>query len=405
MRIAVVARSADRVGGAEAYVQTLLPLLVERGHEAALCLELPGTGKGEPEGTERFDLSPEGAPSRFPRLRRWRPDVVFVNGLLSSHSEEALLDIAPNVLLAHNYRGTCISGTKTRSWPRASPCGRTLGWGCLAHYFPRRCGGRSPVTMARDFARERRRQRLLGRYARVLTLSDHMRREYVGNGASESRAFVLPWFAPHVDAAQVRRESPGPWRLLYLGRMEFLKGGDLLVDALPHVRAELDTALDVTFAGEGRRRQPWESMAAALRRRYPDVFIRFTGWLAPDAVRATLSRTDLLIMPSRWPEPFGLAGTEAAAHGVPSAAFAAGGIPEWLEDGVTGHLAPAGPPSADRLASAIVQCLRDREHHAALGAAARRRAREHGLEPHVQALEEHLKAAASSPRSAEEVVP
>ena len=48
----------------------------------------------------------------------------------------------------------------------------------------------------------------------------------------------------------------------------------------------------------------------------------------------------LLVVPSVWPEPFGSVGMAAARCGVPAAAFAVGGIPQWLHDGVNGHLAP-----------------------------------------------------------------
>jgi glycosyltransferase involved in cell wall biosynthesis len=62
-------------------------------------------------------------------------------------------------------------------------------------------------------------------------------------------------------------------------------------------------------------------------------------------------------MPSLWPEPYGLVGTEANRRGVPVVAYATGGIPEWLLDGVNGCLAPADPPTVDGLAEAIVRCL------------------------------------------------
>ena len=400
MRIAVVARSADRAGGAETYLESVVPLLVQRRHEVAVCLEVPA-GAADLGACARFALTPDLGRAGFPDVRRWKPDVVFANGLLDSRSEEALLGIAPNVLLAHTYRGTCISGTKTRSWPLPVPCERVLGWGCVPQYFPRRCGGRSPLTLARDFTTERHRQRLLSRYARVLTLSAHMRREYVRNGAPVGGTFVLPYFAPDVEPAPERLRGADAWSLLYAGRMEPLKGGDLFLETLPQVRRMLRVPLQVTFAGEGRSRRPWEAQAARIRRELPDVSIRFVGWLDQHGLTAALRAADLLVLPSRWPEPFGLVGTEAAAHGVPAAAFAVGGIPEWLEDGETGHLAAPAPAPAAALAAAVVACLGDRAHYARLCAAARRRAGEHPVGRHVDALAAHLAAAAgaASPRA------
>ncbi len=60
-------------------------------------------------------------------------------------------------------------------------------------------------------------------------------------------------------------------------------------------------------------------------------------------------------MPSLWPEPFGKAGLEANAMGVPVIAFDTGGIPEWLTAGVNGELASADPPGAAALANAILR--------------------------------------------------
>ena len=62
-----------------------------------------------------------------------------------------------------------------------------------------------------------------------------------------------------------------------------------------------------------------------------------TPWLTAAATAEALDQTDLLLVPSLWPEPFGLVGVEAARRGVPAVAFAVGGIPEWLIDGAHRH--------------------------------------------------------------------
>jgi glycosyltransferase involved in cell wall biosynthesis len=81
-------------------------------------------------------------------------------------------------------------------------------------------------------------------------------------------------------------------------------------------------------------------------------------------------------------------GLEAARHGVPAAAFAVGGIPEWLEDGVNGRLAPATPPRAEGLGDAIAACLRDPAEFYRLRAGARAAATRAQMGPHVDALEQ-----------------
>ena len=46
----------------------------------------------------------------------------------------------------------------------------------------------------------------------------------------------------------------------------------------------------------------------------------------------------MVVVPSTWPEPFGMVGIEAMAYGKPVIAFDVGGISEWLKDGETGFL-------------------------------------------------------------------
>jgi len=62
---------------------------------------------------------------------------------------------------------------------------------------------------------------------------------------------------------------------------------------------------------------------------------------------------------------------EAGACGVPAVATAVGGVPELVDDGITGLLVPAG--DAPALAAALERLLRDRDLAARLGAAARRK--------------------------------
>jgi glycosyltransferase involved in cell wall biosynthesis len=139
-------------------------------------------------------------------------------------------------------------------------------------------------------------------------------------------------------------------RLLFAGRMESLKGGTVLLDALPLVSSALSRPLVLTFAGDGSGRFGWARRADAIVRRHPAMRIEFTGWIEPAALAALFDSSDLLVVPSLWPEPFGLVGPEAGMRGLPAAAFAAGGIPEWLTDGVNGALAYGLPPAAADLA-------------------------------------------------------
>jgi glycosyltransferase involved in cell wall biosynthesis len=332
-------------------------------------------------------------------LAGWQPDVAFLHGLDAVAVEKAVIERWRSVFFAHTYHGTCISGGKTLSFPVPVPCTRTLGPGCLVRYLPRRCGGLSPVSMWRAYELQSERRSLLPRYARVLTLSRHMRSEYVRHGASDARTHALPHFGPPAVGPRDLPAPPAAVRLLFAGRMEPLKGARLLLDAFPIVAAALNRPVKGILVGDGACRPALERQAAMIGRMHPGVDVQFRGWLRREGVRRVLGEVDLVVVPSVWPEPLGLIGAEAAALGVPAAAFDVGGISEWLIDGRTGHLA-TGRRDGPALAAAILRCMEDAGTYRRLSWSAVELARQRTLDAHINALESHL-ASVAQVRAAE----
>lgn len=108
-----------------------------------------------------------------------------------------------------------------------------------------------------------------------------------------------------------------------------------------------------------------------------------------------LNATSVVVVPSVWPEPFGLVGLEAMTCSKPVVAFDTGGISDWLKDGCNGYLVPV--KRADLLAERIDSLLRD--HHLAvkMGAEGLRIATDRfSKERHFQRLLSVFEAAARS---------
>jgi glycosyltransferase involved in cell wall biosynthesis len=385
MRIAVVTWSSRRVGGVEDYLSMLIPALhraapvafwheVDTPHDRAR-IEVPA-------GTLDICAAEVGLETSIRQLREWKPDVLYVQGVQNPEIEAKLLEIAPAVCFVHDYTATCISGTKMFARPHAVACDRRFGPACLAHYFPSGCGGNNPITMWRLFETQSNRLRNFDRYAAIVTSSEHMRKEMAHHGL---HADVLA-YPIATDTSNGATRRGGGWQLLFAGRMENLKGGDYLIEAAPEVARATRRPLRVVLAGDGRERAHWEALAERVQKSTADLTIEFTGWLSQEALSGLMKSCDLLVVPSLWPEPFGLVGPSAAQYGLPAAAFANGGIPDWLGDGVTGHLAPADPPTPQGLARAIVQCLEDPAHYAALRNGARAMAARFTMERHLPAL-------------------
>jgi glycosyltransferase involved in cell wall biosynthesis len=386
MRVAIVNSSSRRVGGIEDYICLLLPALQSAGLDVAFLHErsTPADRRAiePPPGVPSWCAADIGANAALDALRAWKPDVLYVQGNDDIALQRRLLDVAPAVLFLHTYTGTCISGQKTWTRPDVIPCTREFGPLCLAHYFPHGCGGHNPVTMMRLYHEQSERLALLRRYRAIITHTEHMRQEMKRHGLA---ADVVP-FPVETGTREETHLSDAAWRLLYVGRMEPLKGGMALINATRSVPETLQRPVRVTMAGDGQSRARWESRARQIEKRTPNLQFEFTGWLAQEEIGRLMKRSDLLVVPSLWPEPFGMVGPAAGEQGLPAVAFAVGGIPQWLTEGVTGHLAPAQPPTPAGLTRAIVRCLEDPRHYAELREGARRMASTFSMQRHIPNL-------------------
>jgi glycosyltransferase involved in cell wall biosynthesis len=392
VRVLIATWSRRLVGGAERYLQAVMPALASRGHQVGLLTE-----RDEADAAMRIDGPAAGvtllgggmpAPTAAEAARAWRPDVVFAHGLESPDLERRLVESHAAALFTHGYYGTCVSGTKRHGFPFPEACSRVLGPACLVLYLPRRCGGLDPRTMLRDYERQQARRALLPKYRAVVTGSEHMRREYAAHGVAAERLFVTPMPPTAVvpdPAPPAPREAVG--RLLFLGRLTVLKGAAQLLIEVPLAERRLGRPLGLDVAGDG----PEEARLREGARR-AGVAAIFHGWVDAPRRLELLRQADLLVMPSLWPEPFGLVGVEAACVGLPTAAYRLGAIPEWLEPGVSGELAPGDSPARGALAEAIAAALASPDHLQRLRVGAWERARGRTMERHVAALERAFEA-------------
>jgi glycosyltransferase involved in cell wall biosynthesis len=335
------------------------------------------------------DLAPHvsiWSPSDRAATEAWRPDVCYLHGLTDPDAEAALAASVPTVLFSHNYHGTCISGAKRFAFPTWQSCTKSFGPGCLALYYPRRCGGVNPLTALRLYRLQVKRHEVFPRYRAVCVASRHMVAEFGQNSIEPERLHHLPIFTPEV-APDPTAPAPRPFsgRILMLGRLTELKGGRLLPWAARAAARRLGRELTLVVAGGGPD-LPYIQRAAAKVR----VPLEAVGWIGPEQRSIVMRSADLLAVPSTWPEPFGLVGIEAGCVGLPSVGFAVGGIPEWLHPGATGELAPGDPPTSGGLAEAIVRALRDPAHWQSLRVGAWKHAHEYSVNRHVERLEQIL---------------
>ncbi len=196
-------------------------------------------------------------------------------------------------------------------------------------------------------------------------VADQLRRGPDGGGASPARSHgrvVVVHDMP--DPVEFRPGLAGSFRrgagigdatplVGSLSRLDTWKGIDVLLEAVPLIRARVPDA-ELVVAGAAVPGK--EHYAEALRARAsttPGVH-----WLGHrDDAGAVMSDLDVFVQASTEPEPYGLVVAEALACGVPVVAGDAGGPPEILAQAASGagHLVPPGDPVA--LADAVVALL------------------------------------------------
>jgi len=147
--------------------------------------------------------------------------------------------------------------------------------------------------------------------------------------------------------------EPGSQIVGVVARLEPEKGHPTLIEAWPAVLRRVPDAY-LLIVGEGSRREALEAQAREAKVAHRVVF---TG--RRDDVPAVTAALDVAVLPS-YREAQGLTILEAMALSRPVVASKVGGIPEMIEDGVTGLLVP--PHDADALAVAITRLLTDHSY-------------------------------------------
>jgi L-malate glycosyltransferase len=171
--------------------------------------------------------------------------------------------------------------------------------------------------------------------------------------------------------------EPGRPVLAVIGRMHPVKGHRALLAMLPEIVRSSPRAL-LLVIGDGPERAPCEALARNLGL---SGHVRFLGRRGD--VPRLLAAIDLVLMPSHS-EGLGLAAIEAVAAARPVIAFAAGGLPEVVVDGVNGRLVPPGDCQA--FAGAVVDTLRDPGRRLSYARGAASSAKRFGVEAHVHRL-------------------
>jgi glycogen synthase len=353
-------------GGLEAHVRLLAEALLRQGHEVAIV-----------SGTPHPDPLPGDAPVHYaptmlsrasrvyankgrqfpppfpdPVFRRavrqvaesWRPDIIHAHGgwcAFSSYWAGA----PPLIVTLHDHGLRCPKRTLLRA---KNECGTGIGRGCITCSGDQHVAKRVVLAGALYWSVPK----LAAHASKLIAVSQSVAQRAAQAGVARSKITVIPNFC---DTAS-KEPGPAPTKptVLFVGPDAPHKGRSVAVAAFS--RLPSGSATLVLVGSEN----PVSADGVVNR-----------GYLRGAALWEQYSRATIAVVPAVWPDPCPTVVLEAMAHGLPIIGSRIGGIPDLVEDGVSGLLISPNEPA--RLAESMQVLLADRQLRDKLGAGARQR--------------------------------
>jgi glycosyltransferase involved in cell wall biosynthesis len=214
---------------------------------------------------------------------------------------------------------------------------------------------------------------MLRRLALVLTSSDHLRGRLLEGVTVPGRPPAVLLNCLDLTELPPARERERERLILFAGRVVRDKGPDAFVaacaEALPHLPGWM---AEIIGADRFSYDSPDTAFVHIVRGAAERAGVSMLGYRDHPDVLAAMARAAIVVVPSRWPEPFGLVALEAMASGAALICSPRGGLPEVAGDAAL--YADADRPA--EIAAAIRALATDEKRRAALAEAGRQRAKQ-----------------------------
>jgi UDP-glucose:(glucosyl)LPS alpha-1,2-glucosyltransferase len=222
---------------------------------------------------------------------------------------------------------------------------------------------------------------MLRKLALVMTSSDYLRGRVMEGVSDSDRPPVL---LPNcLDLTELPPPRPRERLILFAGRVVAEKGPDAFIlacaAALPHLPGWHATVIG---ADRFRLNSPETAFLQSVRAAAEQVPVSMAGYRDHPDVLEAMARAAIVVVPSRWPEPFGLVALEAMASGAALVCSPRGGLREVAGDAAL----YADPDRPEDIAAALRTLGRDEARRNQLAAAGRARARQFDLPVVAQQL-------------------
>lgn len=175
----------------------------------------------------------------------------------------------------------------------------------------------------------------LKRSNKIIFVSEAGRKSYLSNFKIDRTKTAVVYNGVELntfDYIYVTKENNDFTRITYIGRLEEIKGVELLIHAILKLK-ENNKKIKVWIIGDGAYKNNLQSLTRKLNLTNE---IEFTG--TKRNIGNYLKKTDVFVYPSICQEVFGISIVEAMAYGVPCIANNVGGIPEIINNGMNGYI-------------------------------------------------------------------
>ncbi len=343
MKILIVARAWGYEGGIEQYLINLVKALHQFGHKSVIMYarktdipvkeQLPISAEypipSLDEFPDRYNIKDVEKVLKI--VKEENIDIVYINEITNYAIIEALNTRKTTVAMLHGCQSTCLRhGVKTFYISRQI-CNHKIGVRCLLHgcFLSTHLKGKL-WNKLNNIAKFQHRLEAYCKFKKLLVTSHYMKNELLKHGFKNGQITILPY---PVESLELKEDSLNcdDNIVLFVGRIDRYKGVDVLLKTLGFVQNDFEAWI----IGEGPSRKKYEHICKKLNLQDK---VKFLGWIINDDLRNFYLKATLVVVPSIWPESFGIVGIEAMACGKPVVAFDVGGISEWLEHGETGFL-------------------------------------------------------------------
>lgn len=335
MRILYVHERLGSLGGAEANALITARELKARDHIVGL-LHGASTGKGEQNWIAVFDsrYALNECSTAAEAIRSFQPDLIYVHKMADLQVIDALVHSGlPLVRMVHDHDIYCMRSYKY-AWRTREICTRGASlycvFGCVA-FLARNHGPGLPLKYV-SYTEKKREIALNQCFDRMVTVSDFMKSELIKNGFAPDRIEIHPP-VPLPGDGSLRSSFSDRNLIIYAGQIIRGKGVDVLIESL----ALLQVPFECIILGDGNHRSHCEALVKKLRL---SDRVHFKGFVPQDELKSYYRECSVVALSSVWPEPIATIGLEVMRYALPVVGFDAGGVRDWLHDGVTGFLIP-----------------------------------------------------------------